>query len=161
MAAEFSITRSAVLRAPAPAVFAQIEDFRAWTAWSPWDRINPTMHREYSGRQRGVGARYAWSGAGRAGAGAMEIVDAAAGRQVVIHLRLVDPVRARSTMVFTLRPLGPDTTDVTWTMSGRRGLLTRLLALRVGMDSMIDRQLEESLEALGRAARSETGSARR
>ena len=37
MAAEFSITRSAVLRAPAPAVFAQIEDFRAWTAWSPWD----------------------------------------------------------------------------------------------------------------------------
>ncbi len=34
--AEFRVTRSAVIAAPAPAVFAQVNDFHQWEGWSPW-----------------------------------------------------------------------------------------------------------------------------
>jgi len=33
---EFRIVRSATISAPAPAVFAQVNDFHNWEAWSPW-----------------------------------------------------------------------------------------------------------------------------
>ena len=160
MAAEFSISRTARLHASAATLFAQIEDFRTWSAWFPWDRMHPTMYREYSGAERGVGARYAWSGAGRAGTGSMEIVDASAGRQVVVHLRVVEPIRASATLVFILVTLGPGTTDVTCAVDARLGLLTLLAARRVSVKTVIDRQLEEGLVALEQAARSATGSAR-
>ena len=38
---EFRITRTATVSAPAPAVFAQVNDFHKWEAWSPWERIDP------------------------------------------------------------------------------------------------------------------------
>lgn len=49
MTAEFSITRTAVLDASAPAVFAQLEDFRNWQSWSFWEQIDPAMERHFTG----------------------------------------------------------------------------------------------------------------
>lgn len=148
MPAEFSISRSAVIHAAAPAVFAQIEDFRNWHAWSPWGQTDPDMTREFSGAERGVGARYAWSGNRKAGAGSMEIIEASAGRQVVIDLRFSKPFRARDTTVFRLRPLGPASTDVTWTVTGTRGPLMRLARRSTDMDAMVGGQFEDGLAAL-------------
>lgn len=161
MSEEVSISRSAVLHAPAAAVFAQLEDFHAWENWSPWDKVDPDMDRRYSGPERGVGARYDWSGNAKAGAGSMEIVGASAGRQVVIDLRFSKPVKATNSTVFTLKPVGPESTEVTWTMTSRRGLLMRVFARLAKMDAMLGTQFEEGLEALGRAARTENGSGRR
>lgn len=146
--AEFSLSRSAVIHAAAPDVFAQIEDFHQWHAWSPRDRLDPDMTREFSGAERGVGARYSWSGDRRAGAGSMEIVEAAAGRQVVIDLHVTRPVRAHDSVVFRLRPLGLESTDATWTVSGRRGLLARLSGRAPDREAALGRQLEEGLAAL-------------
>lgn len=163
MSAAFSIVRTAVITAPATGLFAQIEDLRSWRTWAPWEQLEPGMLREHSGADRGVGARYAWSAPGPAGAGSMEIVDASAGRQVVVDLHLVVPLRARWSMVLTLDPLGPDgagstestgATQVTWTVAGSRGPLARLLARRVGMDQKIGEQLDRGLAGLARVTTS-------
>ena len=45
-----------------------------WTRWSPWEDVDPDLHRAYSGAEEGVGAVYAWSGNRKAGAGRMEII---------------------------------------------------------------------------------------
>jgi hypothetical protein len=45
--AAFQITRSATIPAPAPTVFAQINDFRNWQNWSPWEGIDSSMKRIY------------------------------------------------------------------------------------------------------------------
>lgn len=102
MATPYSISRTAVLDAPAPAVFAQLEDFHEWANWSPWESVDPDMDRRYSGAERGVGARYEWSGDAKAGSGSMEIVDASPGRQVVIDLRFTKPVKGVNPTTFTL-----------------------------------------------------------
>jgi hypothetical protein len=37
---EFRIVRSATISAPSPAVFAQVNDFHNWEAWSPWAKLD-------------------------------------------------------------------------------------------------------------------------
>lgn len=152
MSSEFSITRTAVLDAPAPAVFAQLEDFRKWRNWSFWERTDPDMERRFTGAERGVGAHYAWSGNAKAGAGSMEITGASAGRQVVIDLRFLKPFKATNPTVITLEPIGPDSTEVTWRMTGHRGILGRAVTRLVKMDAVLAKQIDEGLEALGREA---------
>ena len=39
--AEFRVTRSAIIAAPAPAAFAQVNDFQKWVGWSPWAKLEP------------------------------------------------------------------------------------------------------------------------
>ncbi len=41
----FRIERSASIKAPPEKVFALINDFKAWTAWSPWEKKDPDMKR--------------------------------------------------------------------------------------------------------------------
>lgn len=154
MAGEYSISRTAVLDAPAAAVFAQLEDFHAWEDWSPWENVDPGMERRYGGPERGVGARYEWSGNAKAGAGSMEIVDASAGRQVVIDLRFSKPIKGINPTTFTLVPRGPESTEVTWHMTGRRGPLLRIMSRLIKMDKVLGDQFEQGLASLGRAARS-------
>lgn len=154
MATDFSLSRTAVLDAPAPAVFALLEDFHQWGRWSPFETSDPDLSREFSGADRGVGARYRWSGNVRAGAGTMEIVEATAGRLVVVDLRFTKPFKATNPTTFTLNPVGPDATEVTWHMTGRRGPVMRVLSRLTGIDAMLAGQFDEGLRALGEAARS-------
>jgi hypothetical protein len=57
----FHIARSATIPATAPAVFAQINDFRNWQNWSPWEGIDSSLKRIYEGPTSGTGAGYAWA----------------------------------------------------------------------------------------------------
>ncbi|MGZ8847547.1 MAG: polyketide cyclase, partial [Pyrinomonadaceae bacterium] len=40
---QYQIERSATINAPAPVVFAQVNDFHKWNAWSPWANLDPNM----------------------------------------------------------------------------------------------------------------------
>jgi hypothetical protein len=48
---EFHVARSATMSAPAPAVFAQVNDFHKWDAWNPWGKIDPAMKQTYEARR--------------------------------------------------------------------------------------------------------------
>lgn len=152
MNSEFSITRTALLDASAPAVFAQLEDFRKWKNWSFWERTDPDMERRFTGAEKGVGAHYAWSGNAKAGAGSMEITDASAGQQVVIELKFLKPFKATNPTVITLDQIEPHRTEVTWHMTGHRGALARAFTRLVRMDAVLAKQIDEGIEALGREA---------
>ena len=58
--AEFRVTRTATFAAPAPAVFAQVNELRKWEAWSPWAKKDPQMKQAYEGPAAGVGAVTSW-----------------------------------------------------------------------------------------------------
>ena len=45
--AEFRITREATIAAPPATVFAQVNDFHNWDAWSPWAKLDPAMKQTY------------------------------------------------------------------------------------------------------------------
>lgn len=69
----YEVRRATVVPADPPRVHALIDDFREWTAWSPWEEADPAMSRSYEGAESGVGARYSWSGNRRTGSGSMRI----------------------------------------------------------------------------------------
>ena len=71
----FRIVRTATMAAPAPAVFAQVNDFHRWEAWSPWAKRDPGMKQTYEGAQAGTGAVYTWSGNKEVGEGRMTVVE--------------------------------------------------------------------------------------
>src|SRR5882672_9560020 len=59
---EFRIARTAMVAAPAPDVFAQVNDFRNWDAWSPWAKLDPAAKGTFEGPASGQGAVFNWSG---------------------------------------------------------------------------------------------------
>src|SRR3984893_8613851 len=73
--ADFRIVRSATRSAPASDVFAQVNDFHNWDAWSPWAKLDPTMKQTYEGAPAGTGAIYAWIGNKKVGEGRMTLTE--------------------------------------------------------------------------------------
>ena len=140
----FTIQRSTSINAPPERIFALINDFRSWAQWSPYEKLDPAMTRTFSGAPAGVGAVYAWSGSGKAGAGRMEITDAPAPSKVTIKLDFSKPFEAHNVAEFTLNPRGA-ATDVAWAMRGASPFMFKLMGLFLNMDKMIGRDFETGL----------------
>jgi hypothetical protein len=142
----FSVQRAAAIKAPPERISAVLSDFRAWEAWSPWEKLDPKMKRTYSGEPKGKGARYAWSGNSEVGEGSMTITEAQASR-VALDLDFVRPFEGHNKVVFTLAPKG-EATEVTWNMSGPSPYITKVIQVFCDMDGMIGKQFEAGLASL-------------
>jgi len=142
--ADFRYERSATMSAPSSAVFDQVNDFRRWTAWSPWEKIDPALKRTYEGAPAGVGASYSWSGNNQVGEGRMTISDSRPSDLIRINLEFLRPFKATNTAEFAFKPEGKQT-RVTWSMTGRNGFISKAFCLVMNMDKMIGRDFEKGL----------------
>ncbi len=145
--AEFRISRRALIGAPPPVVFAQVNDFHYWEAWNPWGKIDPAMQQTYEGPASGKGARYAWVGNKEVGEGRMTITESRPSDLILIKLEFLKPFPAVNTTEFTFQPEG-DQTLVTWTMTGRHNFMVKAVCLFMNMDRMIGGQFEKGLAAM-------------
>ena len=143
----YRVERSTTIDAPPQVVYEQIASFRGWTAWSPWEEVDPDMTRTYSGATSGVGAVYAWSGNRKAGQGRMTITEATAPSKVGIDLLFEKPFKSRNDTVFTVVPEGSGS-RVTWTMVGPMNLGTRVMSLLKPMDKIVGPDFEKGLARL-------------
>ena len=151
MTSIYTVERTRTIQAPVERVYPLIADFHQWTRWSPWEDLDPDLHRAYSGADAGVGAVYAWSGNRKAGAGRMEIVKAEADRLVEIDLRFEKPFKSQNTTTFVLEPVG-ETTSVTWRMTGPRPMLMRLTQKFFDMDKLIGKDFDKGLDKMALVA---------
>jgi hypothetical protein len=143
----YSVTRSTVIPAPAKDVFPLVNSFREWPKWSPWETVDPDMQRTYSGAESGVGAKYAWSGNRKAGAGNMEIVESQEPDVIRLRLEFTKPFAAVNPTTFTFVPEGGGT-RVTWTMTGEHKGIGKVFALFMNMDKMVGGDFEKGLSSL-------------
>jgi len=143
----FRIERRAVIAAPPQAIYPQIADLHAWTAWSPWEKVDPNLKRTYSGSPSGAGAVYAWEGNGDVGSGRMEITEETPPSRVVIKLDFLTPFEAHNTAEFTLTE-GEKGTEVIWAMYGPNTTIGKLMGLVFDMDAMVGPQFEAGLANL-------------
>ncbi|QIK77053.1 SRPBCC family protein [Nocardioides piscis] len=150
---DFATTRSAHIDAPPATVHALVNDFRQWPRWSPWEGIDPQLQRTYSGAATGAGSRYAWAGNAKAGAGTMEILRSEPSR-VEIALEFIKPFKAANITTFAFAPAAGGT-DVTWTMTGQRGVVMGLMG-KLYFDRAIGKDFERGLGSLRSAAESES-----
>jgi hypothetical protein len=152
---EFRVQRSITINAPQQAVFALVNDYRQWAAWSPWENKDPGMKRTYSDPASGKGARYAWDGNGEVGKGSMLITEATPSR-VALNLDFEKPFEGHNKVVFAMESKGL-TTDVTWSMEGPSPFITKVIQVFCNMDAMIGAEFEKGLAAMKAAAEKGAG----
>jgi uncharacterized protein YndB with AHSA1/START domain len=143
----FRIERSAVIKAPPEKIFAFINDFHQWTAWSPWEKVDPALKRSYTGASSGKGAAYAWEGNNKVGSGRMEILESVPASRIAIKLDFLKPFEAHNTAEFTLAPAGGGTA-VTWAMHGPSPYMSKVMGIVFNMDKMVGAQFEQGLANL-------------
>jgi uncharacterized protein YndB with AHSA1/START domain len=148
MAADtYTVRRAETIDAPPKRVYDQIADFHRWTSWSPWEDVDPQLRRTYSGAPAGAGAVYTWSGNRKAGQGRMEIVEATEPSKVRIDLTFEKPWKARNDTEFTIEPQGAGS-RVTWAMTGKKTLMTKVMGVVMSMDKLLGRDFEKGLRRL-------------
>lgn len=152
MAKNFTVSRSIEIAAPPQRILPLLTDFREWRTWSPWERTDANLQREYGGPESGVGATYSWQGNSQAGAGRMEVLEVD-DSHVAIDQRFRAPIQAHNRIEFRLTPVA-DKTKVEWTMTGPQNLVMRLMSVFWKMDKMVGPDFEKGLATLKTVAES-------
>ena len=140
----YRIERSANINAPASVVFAQVNDFHKWEAWSPWAKIDPAMKQTYEGASSGTGAIYTWAGNNQVGEGRMTITESHPNDLIKIKLEFIKPWSATNATDFAFKPQG-NQTAVTWTMNGDNNFMGKAFGLFMNMDKMVGGDFEKGL----------------
>ena len=146
----FHFERTATIEASPERIEPLLTDFRKWSQWSPWEKLDPHMKRTYSGPANGKGAIYEWSGDGSVGAGRMEILSASP-TEVDIKLDFLKPMETSNVTRFVLTP-GSNSTNVQWSMDGPMPYMSKLMTVFVSMDSLLSKDFEQGLADLKAAA---------
>ena len=143
----FRVQRAAGIKAPPEKIFAIINDFKRWDAWSPWEKKDPAMKRTFGATTDGKGAVYAWEGNKDVGQGRMEIAESVPPSKVTLKLDFLKPFEAHNIVEFTLVPQG-DSTNVTWAMQGPTPYFAKIIHVFMDMDSMVGKDFETGLANL-------------
>jgi uncharacterized protein YndB with AHSA1/START domain len=145
--ATFEIKRELLINAPPEVVFAQVNDFKSWQAWSPWEKKDPTMKRTWGDVPAGVGASYHWVGNKDVGEGSMTIIDSKPGEHILLDLEFITPWAAKNRTAFDFAKTGAGTT-VSWVMSGANGFGAKAMSMFMDMDKMVGPDFEQGLANL-------------
>ncbi len=143
----FKIERSIAISAPAAKVFAQVNDFKKWAAWSPWEKMDPAMKRTFEGPAAGVGAMYSWEGNNKVGQGKMTLTESKFPELVEIQLDFLKPMKSTNQTIFTFKNEGKQTL-VIWTMTGQKPFISKVCCLFMNMDKMVGGDFEKGLAAI-------------
>ncbi|WP_146646356.1 SRPBCC family protein [Labilithrix luteola] len=153
--AQFHIERSIEIATSPDRPFAQVNDFHAWAAWSPYDKLDPQVTRTFEGPTSGKGAVYGWKGNEKVGEGRMTIEKSTPSSEIGIKLEFTKPFAATNQATFTFAPSASGT-KVTWAMDGENNFISKAFALFVDMDKMIGADFEKGLAAMKTVAESNT-----
>jgi hypothetical protein len=149
--ADYRVTRSTTIAAPAAAIFPDVNDFHRWAAWSPWEKLDPAMKRTFAGPAAGVGSSYAWDGNREVGAGRMTIAESKPAELLRINLEFLKPMPGVCQTEWSFRPEGAGTT-VTWTMTGTKNYVSKVVCMFMNMDKMVGGDFEKGLAGLKQIA---------
>ena len=147
------IERSATMTAPPAAVFPMIDDFHHWAEWSPWDKRDPAMKKDYEGGP-GQGAKYHWAGNDQVGEGRMTITESKPNEKIAIKLDFIKPMEGSNNTTFVLAPAGAGT-KVTWAGDFNMNFMGKAFGLFMNMDEMVGKDFETGLAQLNTVASAE------
>ena len=143
----FILRRSMDMKASTDEVFAQLNDFKNWGAWSPWEKMDPDLKRNFSGSASGKGAYYSWIGNKKVGEGNMEIIRSVPSSNIELNLNFLKPFKASNITEFKITPKG-NMTNVNWEMRGPLNLMMKIMHMFMDMDKMVGKDFEAGLANL-------------
>jgi hypothetical protein len=147
MSDSYVVQRSQTIHAAPEAVFERIADLREWDSWSPWAQMDPNMVTTYGGEPGTVGASSHWVGNRKVGEGRMTATAIDAPSKMDIDLEFVKPFKAQNQVEILVAP-SSEGSDVTWRMTGRNTLMTKIMGIFTSMDKMVGPDFETGLSKL-------------
>lgn len=138
------VERSVVIDRSPEQVFATLNSFERFSAWSPWAEYDPQARYTFEGPASGVGARMRWSGNRSVGSGSQEITTSEPHRRVVVAL---DFDGSQAQAAYLLEPEG-DGTRLTWAFDTEHGMNPFKRWLGLVFDRMIGADYEKGLRKL-------------
>lgn len=144
---EFHVERSVTVAAPPADVFAEVNDFHKWDAWSPWAKLDPHAKVGFEGPEAGEGTVMTWAGNSEVGAGKMTLVESRPDELVKARVDFTEPFEGTSMSQFTFKP-GDDGTTVTWSMDDQHNFVEKAMCLIMNGKGMVGEQMEKGLSQL-------------
>jgi hypothetical protein len=141
---QYRVERKAAISAPAAVVFAQVNDFHNWEAWSPWAKLDPAIKQTYEGVPAGTGAIYSWTGNSKVGEGRMTLTESRPTDLIKIKLEFIKPFASTCETDFAFKPDG-NQTAVTWSMAGENNFIGKAFCLFMNMDKTVGGDFEKGL----------------
>jgi uncharacterized protein YndB with AHSA1/START domain len=138
------VERSVVIDRSPEQVFATLNSFERFSAWSPWAEYDPQAKYTLEGPASGVGARMRWSGNRSVGSGSQEITTSEPHRRVVVAL---DFDGSQAQAAYLLEPEGHGT-RLTWAFDTEHGMNPFKRWLGLLFDRMIGADYEKGLRKL-------------
>jgi len=138
------VERSVVIARSPEQVFATLDSFQRFNAWSPWAEYDPQAKYTFEGPVRGVGARMRWVGNRSVGSGSQEITASEPNHRIAVALDF-DGSQANAT--YLLAPEGQGT-RVTWAFDTEHGMNPFKRWLGLLFDRMIGADYEKGLAKL-------------
>lgn len=142
----FHVERTIDIKASPEKLFALINDFRQWDAWTPYNK-DPAMKKTYGGNASGKGATYAWKGNKEVGKGEISITESEPNSRIAFDLHMIEPFEGRNHVVIALKAAG-GTTTITWILEDHPNYFLKLMSVFINMDKMIGRDFEVGLARL-------------
>jgi uncharacterized protein YndB with AHSA1/START domain len=144
---KFNYERSGLINAPAEKIFPYISNLKMGELWSPYEKIDPTMKKTFTGEDGHVGSKMEFEGNSDAGSGNLEILGVVPNDSVEIKLIMTKPMHAENLIHYKLTPEGAGT-RFTWAMEGDGGFMTKLMTLLIDCEKMIGGQFEQGINNL-------------
>ncbi len=141
----YNVSKTIVINKPADVVYSQVSDFNKWSAWSPFQEMDPKASNVVEGAPSAAGHKLSWEGE-KSGAGNMTISAAVPGQSVNSDLEFIKPFKATAKDYWKLEQTG-NTTKVVWgTEGGLSYPFGRLFGLSV--DKMLGEMQQHGLDNL-------------
>ena len=141
----YDVSRTQFIKAPASIIFNNINDFKNWESWGPWQEEDPSIVSTYPEQTRGVGAYYTWTSKG--GPGKMETVGLVKNKSIDQKIQFDDNEPNDVYWRFEEVEGG---TNVTWGMKAKQTpfMFKMIAAISGGMENVFGPMEEKGLANL-------------
>lgn len=136
---KFYYEKSGVINAPPEKIFKYLSDFKLGELWSPYEKIDPNMKKNFIGDGKSVGSVMEFAGNREAGAGKLEFLQIIPNQLVEIELTMLEPIKARNIVKYRLVEEGAGTRFI-WSMEGDGGFIGKLISVFIDCEKMVTKQ---------------------
>ncbi|MEO7080711.1 MAG: GyrI-like domain-containing protein [Flavobacteriales bacterium] len=141
------ITRSVMIHASAPMVYAHASSLQRMEEWNPWNRKDANIKLTYSGEIGEVGQSGTWAGNEVVGNGKQAITAMVPDKQVDVQVTFMAPTEQIADLGLELMPM-TDSTYATWTFVRENDFFKRIYLVFNDIDTLIGPDLQEGLRRL-------------
>lgn len=148
---DYRVSRSVEIDAPPATIHRYVGDLNQWGLWDPFREMDSTVNVTV-GQPTGVGAQQSWTSRNsRAGRLVFTKTDPQTGVMYDLYFE-GDDMKNAAEVVY--KPLGPDKTEVTWTMQGQVAMPVVGGYLAAMMDTLLGDTFQRGLDKLKAAVES-------